>query len=416
MLNSLSITRWRQFDRLSIELHPRLTVIVGANGTGKSSILHILASFNRSTAPTLTSFPATPSACISGKVEWSTNYYGDTKRYEKDTIRVGSIEFATGKRSAIITKRNSGKESSLYLAKSTKISGTHIASARMPSPRVPIANPNQIPDSIRDLLTAYLTNYRRLIQDDRKKEDYVHPWSILKGWLFRLCSTSSSNKYNRGDLGNENHLRNFCNLLKQIFPEQLKFLHFEVCGKNLICKTELNEFSFDSLSGGLASLLEITFQLYLCSLQHDEFIVTFDEPENHLHASMQMRLLGTLCAAFPKAQFIVATHSPVMVNSLETSKIYILRWTSDSHVSAESLSGFRMSSSADEVLRDVIGTTSSIPLWASNKLQVILEKYRSTDFDRQVIENFYSDLRTAGLEQFSLSSLTELTRTHDQNR
>ena len=40
---SLTLDDWRQFDAVSITFHPRLTVLTGANATGKSTILGILA-------------------------------------------------------------------------------------------------------------------------------------------------------------------------------------------------------------------------------------------------------------------------------------------------------------------------------------------------------------------------------------
>lgn len=39
---NLTISGWRQFHNVSIDFHPRLTVITGANGAGKSSLLGLL--------------------------------------------------------------------------------------------------------------------------------------------------------------------------------------------------------------------------------------------------------------------------------------------------------------------------------------------------------------------------------------
>ena len=42
MFNSVSIQRWRQFRSIEIELHDRLTILTGANGAGKTTILNML--------------------------------------------------------------------------------------------------------------------------------------------------------------------------------------------------------------------------------------------------------------------------------------------------------------------------------------------------------------------------------------
>lgn len=53
--------------------------------------------------------------------------------------------------------------------------------------------------------------------------------------------------------------------------------------------------------------------------------VIVDEPEAHLHAELQERLMPFLVAAFPNLQFIVATHSPEVVASVENAVVYDLR-------------------------------------------------------------------------------------------
>lgn len=40
----ITIQGWRQFDDIDISLHPRLTILTGANGAGKSSILRVFSS------------------------------------------------------------------------------------------------------------------------------------------------------------------------------------------------------------------------------------------------------------------------------------------------------------------------------------------------------------------------------------
>ena len=49
-----------------------------------------------------------------------------------------------------------------------------------------------------------------------------------------------------------------------------------------------------------------------------------DEIETHLHLELQKRILPILTKLFPNLQFIVTTHSPFVLNSLENAVIYDL--------------------------------------------------------------------------------------------
>lgn len=53
-------------------------------------------------------------------------------------------------------------------------------------------------------------------------------------------------------------------------------------------------------------------------------VVLIDEIETHLHLELQKRILKILLTIFPKIQFIVTTHSPFILSSLENATIYDL--------------------------------------------------------------------------------------------
>lgn len=53
-------------------------------------------------------------------------------------------------------------------------------------------------------------------------------------------------------------------------------------------------------------------------------VVLIDEIDLHLHPERQRVVLPTLSEALPNVQFIVTTHSPLVVGSLEASNLYLL--------------------------------------------------------------------------------------------
>lgn len=58
----------------------------------------------------------------------------------------------------------------------------------------------------------------------------------------------------------------------------------------------------------------------------ESFVALIDEPENHLHPELQKNFLGNLIKAFPKVQFIVATHNPFMISAVRDSNVYVLNY------------------------------------------------------------------------------------------
>ena len=50
-------------------------------------------------------------------------------------------------------------------------------------------------------------------------------------------------------------------------------------------------------------------------------IVLIDEVEAHLHLSLQRRVLPILTGLFPNVQFIVTTHSPFVLSSIENATL-----------------------------------------------------------------------------------------------
>ncbi|HCE2429327.1 TPA: AAA family ATPase [Vibrio parahaemolyticus] len=89
-------------------------------------------------------------------------------------------------------------------------------------------------------------------------------------------------------------------------------------------------YTFQSLSSGFSSIMAVYADLItkvsLRSIDPDDLtgIVLIDEIDAHLHVSLQKKILAFLKNAFPKVQFIVTTHSPFVVSSVDDAVIYDL--------------------------------------------------------------------------------------------
>ena len=122
-------------------------------------------------------------------------------------------------------------------------------------------------------------------------------------------------------------------MLKEIFSDAALSLEFDVTSFQFIIKEAGHEpFDFNTLSSGYAAVLDIVNDLIMRmeaqTRLRDGFdtegIVLIDEIETHLHLELQKRILPILTKLFPNLQFIVTTHSPFILNSLENVVIYDL--------------------------------------------------------------------------------------------
>ena len=75
--------------------------------------------------------------------------------------------------------------------------------------------------------------------------------------------------------------------------------------------------SATNLSSGELQLLTLFSFLYFRFAQSEEFTIIIDEPELSLHLAWQSRYLKSITSANPRAQFIVATHSPEIASPFE---------------------------------------------------------------------------------------------------
>lgn len=127
--------------------------------------------------------------------------------------------------------------------------------------------------------------------------------------------------------------QNLEELLRRIFDDNsLKLVFEEDTFSFWIQEKGKKRFDFNTLSSGFAAVLDIvldiiirmekstnkTFNFYMPG------IVLIDEIETHLHLELQKRILDLLTTVFPNIQFVMSTHSPFILNSLENVVIYDL--------------------------------------------------------------------------------------------
>lgn len=190
----------------------------------------------------------------------------------------------------------------------------------------------------------------------------------------------------------------FQRTISLVLPKSLGFKRLRVRVPDIIVETSTGDFVLDDASGGVSAVMEMAWQIFLRSRNTGNFTVILDEPENHLHPSLQRELLPSFLAAFPQAQFIVATHSPFVVTATPDSYVYVLDFNSEGQVDSRSLDYANKSSGADDTLRRVLGLSSTLPIWAEDKLSEIVRRHVHGSLTVESMDALRNDLSEIGLE------------------
>lgn len=393
-----------------IEFHNNLTVITGANGSGKTTILNLLSKcFGWSFQ-----FIRLPKTDGSGNISYIDAFWevSDHDKYKSPTITdqndrdsVGSITFMNGGTQPITIGKGNSPTFSISLRSSSAVDGVHIPSHR---PVPTYSNINNIPTEVEGRSTAF-ENYknallRRIIHGNTSQNPGHHIKQTLISWATLGFGNSVVSE-------NPEAIRlfeDFQNVLRKVLPSELGFQGIEIRLPEVVLITDSGDFPLDSVSGGISSIIGIVWQIFMFESSRNRFVVTLDEPENHLHPRLQRSFLPNLRDAFPNVQFIIATHSPLVVGSSKDSNIYVLQFGSSDKVKSVRLNEASRSGTSDEILRDVLGVPSTMPIWASDSLEKIIDEYSHRELDEEAIEQLKSDLKEEGLENEVTRAINEI--------
>lgn len=114
--------------------------------------------------------------------------------------------------------------------------------------------------------------------------------------------------------------------------------------------TDGREVRFEDLSDGYLRLVNTVMDLaFRCSVMNrtlygldacemTEGVVCMDEIDDHLHPSLQAKVIKALQHTFPKVQFIISTHAPMVMTSVENVEdnvVYRLDYQEGSYIAEE---------------------------------------------------------------------------------
>lgn len=412
----LLVDSWRQFGEIDINLHRRLTVLVGPNGTGKSTLLSLLGLllFDRSDST---------SGQASAKTETeppSTDFtpVGYCHIHGRDPLVILSTRTKEGEKLMLADREaEGGQYSEFNLAERGTLNGSfHHATKLLFGRRLPglgFLGDLLIPVGgstgnrayfIAKQIVGFVSYFDPAAREGsifgrlRRQWDHWRMFSAASGSLLQQPPERLVEQLRRTDQSPAGVFERFANLFVQIAGEPCGITGVTVEDGQLVAKTPTGTFSFDAVSHGLALIALLIWDCVLLSAIHRDALVLIDEPENHLHPGLQRTLMATLVREFPGLQFVVATHSPFFVGAARESGVCLLAYGADGRVVSRMLNEHDLdrSGTANDVLREALDTTTSRPLWVEDDLKERVAKYASREPGREVVASLHEELKRDG--------------------
>lgn len=326
-VSAITLDNFRGIPHLSVTFDPQMTIMVGRNGLGKSSILDALAIMLFQLRGALSREKTRPTFPL-GVIKLS------DKRYGQDDYKLDlefTLEDAIG--------------SEVPLALEFRLSEQfHFRGDRGSFEEVRDFVLNQTFSSDRDVLILYYRQDRGFDDDKslgaRRSSDSttslfgpLRAISQLESWWDKRDAEEARRVRDVDRTYRDPQLQAVRDLIKEIDgfegleysstgdPEGLYFKRKD--GARIhVSSLSTGERSFIILLADLARRLQLSKPE--ASLDEIPGIILIDEIELNLHPSWQSKIVDTLIRVFKSCQFIVTTHSPQVISSVASPHVRML--------------------------------------------------------------------------------------------
>jgi len=359
LLNNIGPYKNQNFDFSVKKGDPNIHIFLGANGTGKTTILHSLASV-------FDYFEPDHKEHVSNKIAKRFHFFKDD---EKEMAKSYSHSIIVDDDDRVVDKivnygcKNCGNIHQNFdktVANNMSVSKNGNSYQQNPLSKDLLYFKRAI--TAKDLLTkkikfaAFAYSGYRFIETEKiefsdkenfnplhlalefnKKDKENEKSLLLSNWIVSRYSKAAIEE----TLGNKVKAEKYRNALNKLIESINKLTDNEYsisintnpwhvgityCGNNL---------EFDVLPDGLRSILSWIGDLLMrldaipwnndsISITEQNIILFLDEIEVHLHPNWQYKILPMLKDLLPNAQIFISTHSPFIVNSIDNAKIYLL--------------------------------------------------------------------------------------------
>lgn len=347
-IEELRIQNFKKFEQKTFKFNPHFTVCIGENAAGKTTILEALAialggfllgiegadaknNIQRSQIRTI-DIDGQPRPQKPVKIAVTANIEGEIVEWSRDFI---------------------GKNPTSNTKKIAALASQKLAISRNPDALQKVSFP---------VIAYYGTG--RLWAEHEKLAHQQQEEGVVMAYTNCLSAKSSSKEFLAWFKTQEYiiqkdeqplykaHLVAVKNAIKKLVPEweELFFDYKNGALTGLYWDKNGNKqkLGFAQLSDGFRNMVSLAADIAFRCIQLNphlgekaveltEGVVLIDELDLHLHPNWQRRIIADLKSAFPKIQFIATTHSPFIVQSLQSDELINLDTETDSTPQKQSL-------------------------------------------------------------------------------
>ena len=327
------IQNFKGVEKMKLEFSSGVNLLIGNNGVGKTTVLEALALsmqnyFNRMNGITKKSIKK-------NDVHFTSNLVGDASQHRvysnptviKSKINLDSMEYS----SEISREDETNATRTKYVGKELAATGRELLNSQTKIlPVICYFSTSRVVDTqkastssvgknkLNDRRCGYMDCLNATL--DRK---------ALTDWAFKMAMA----EYKKGmPIAEYEAFKKAVGTFMQKMNDldEIPLVEYTRDFEDITYTENGKTMLVNYLSAGYQSLLwmlmEISFRIALLNPEMSDYsqaegIVLIDEIDMHLHPRWQWKILDALHSSFPKAQFIAATHSPIIISSFRDAKL-----------------------------------------------------------------------------------------------
>ncbi len=378
-IKELTVTNYRKFEQKTFQLNPTMNVFAGKNGSGKTAALEAaVVMMGAYLSAYKTYVPSQYVFNLSGDPENGDAHKKVLTSQQEDVLTAGGVAQYPCKVSCTAIWGEESNEISFQRiiekeGSRTKFNGKNPIQPKVVEWEEAISKADHSDEASILPLVLYLSSARLWNENNSTKKkslygrteafnhclDKKHGAELAFGYIRKFKNIAVEEREGKSFPAYDAIL----DAINEAFGDELspgERVIFSTRYERDIVALQMKDGTvvpFTSLSDGYRNVIKIIVDIAtrMCILnpyqkenvlKNTPGIVVIDEIDLSLHPTWQRKIIGILKELFPRIQFICATHSPFIIQSLEEGELITLDQQLDSEYSGESI---------EDIAEDVMG-------------------------------------------------------------